>query len=77
MPRRVFLYVNPGSAMCRRAKEYLWSRGVPFIELDIYKDAAAREAFAKLNVPVTPVFDIDGRIVIGIDSNKLESLLGK
>jgi glutaredoxin len=81
MAKKVYLYVDPGSSVCYKAKSYLWEKGVPFVELDLRKDPAARRSLAKLGInytpglPFNPVFDIDGQIIAGIDLYRLERAL--
>ncbi len=61
---------------CKRTKEFLSQKDIPFEERDVTQDAAALEELQKRRLMTTPVVFIDGEIVVGFDQQKLESLLG-
>jgi glutaredoxin len=69
--------------VCKKTKEFLRARGLPFAEKDIEKDpAAAREVQAKaaakgLKVHGVPVIDVSGEIVVGFDQSALTRVLEK
>ncbi len=60
---------------CDRTKEFLSRKGIPFTERDVTKDSAALEELAKLKAMTTPVTVIDGEIIIGYDTEKLDAAL--
>lgn len=78
----VILYGTPWCGACKAARQYLSSKHIPFAYKDIENDAsAARELQAKaarLGVPAdrVPILDVRGRLLIGFDRTRLESLLG-
>ena len=61
---------------CKRTKEFLSQKAVPFEEGDITQDAAALEELQKRRLMTTPVTFVDSDVVVGFDQEKLESLLG-
>lgn len=75
------LYSRPGCGACEAARAYLRQRGIPFVEKNVQSDpAAARELAAKAarkGVPsnVVPILDVNGELVVGLDTRKLERLL--
>jgi len=76
-PRRVVVYSGPGCPACGQLKSYLRRHGVGFREVDIARDErAARELTRRSGQMVVPQTDINGRLVVGFDKAKLDTLLG-
>jgi glutaredoxin len=79
----VTLYMASWCGACRSAATYMRSRGVPFAEKDIEKDAqASAEMLQKArNAGKTPrgvpVIDFRGHIVLGFDQRELDQLIDK
>jgi glutaredoxin len=79
----VTLYMASWCGACRSAAAYMRSRGVPFAEKDIEKDAqASAEMLQKArNAGKTPrgvpVIDFRGHIVLGFDQRELDQLIDK
>ena len=73
---KITLYTAPACPFCVIVKKYLERNNVKFKEIDISKDKKAEEEMQKksnqTNVPVT---DIDGKIVIGYNLQKLNEAL--
>lgn len=73
----VKIYTTPSCVFCKMTKEFFAANHVPYEELNVASDAAAREAMIKksgqFGVPVT---DVDGTLVIGFDRARLSELLG-
>jgi glutaredoxin-like YruB-family protein len=73
---KVILYTAPACPFCVIVKKYLERNNVKFKETDISKDKKAEEEMQKksnqTNVPVT---DVDGKIVIGYNLQKLKEAL--
>ena len=61
---------------CKRTKEFLSQRAIPFIDRDVSKDPSAFEELEKLGLMTTPVIVVNGEVVVGFDGKKLEKLLG-
>jgi len=61
---------------CNQAKEYLSQKKVQFTENDITKDPNALEELKKLGFMTTPVLVIDGSVIVGFDTAKIDSALG-
>jgi len=76
-PRRVTVYSGPGCPACGQLKTYLRTHGVHFTEVDISRNQqAAEKLMRKTGYQAVPQTDINGRIVVGFDRNKLAALLG-
>jgi glutaredoxin len=76
--RSVVMYCRPGCIDCRLAKAFLDQRGVVYTEIDVRADpqAEARLRTWTGGPLITPVFDIDGRIIIDLNRAELEQALG-
>lgn len=60
---------------CNQAKEYLSQKGIQFREKDIMKDPTALDDLKKLGYMTTPVVVIDGQVVVGFDTDKIDEAL--
>jgi len=60
---------------CDKAKEYLSQKGVQFQEKDILQDPTALDDLKKLGYMTTPVITIEGQIVVGFDTDKIDQAL--
>jgi glutaredoxin len=77
-PQSVVLYCRPGCIDCRLARRFLERNGVPYTEVNV---RATPEAEAQVRQwtggpLVSPVFDIDGTIVIDFKRAELLKVLG-
>lgn len=78
----VTVYGTSWCGACRQARAYFAERKIPFADKDIERDpAAARELgekAAKMGIPTdrVPVLDVRGRLLLGFDRARVESLLG-
>ncbi|MGO9179822.1 MAG: glutaredoxin family protein [Candidatus Limnocylindrales bacterium] len=76
-PHRVLVFTTPTCPWCSRAKSYLRTRGVPFREIDVSRDAsAARDLVRRTGQMGVPVIEIDGRPIVGFDQGRIDALLG-
>jgi len=82
-PPVVTIYGTSWCGACRQARQYFTSRKIPFADKDIERDAdAARELAAKaakMGIPTdrVPVIDVRGRLLLGFDRARIETLLGE
>jgi glutaredoxin 3 len=75
MPK-VKIYTTPNCIFCAMTKEYLKQKGILFEEVDVSKDEmAAQEMIEKSGQMGVPVIEIDGKIVIGFDKERIDELL--
>jgi glutaredoxin 3 len=74
---RVIVFSTPTCPYCTAAKSYLRSKGVPFRDVDVSRDAAAaRDMVRRTGQMGVPVVEIDGRPIVGFDRNRIDSALG-
>jgi glutaredoxin len=82
-PPVVTIYGTSWCGACKAARQYFSSRKIPFADKDIERDAdAARELAAKaakMGIPTdrVPVIDVRGRLLLGFDKARIETLLGE
>lgn len=73
---RVIIFSTPTCAFCNAAKSYFRQRGIKFRDVDVSRDpAAARDMVRRSGQQGVPVIDIGGKIVVGFDRAKIDSLL--
>jgi len=77
-PRSVLLYCRPGCIDCRLARRFLERYSIPYTEIDV---RATPEAEAQVRAwtggpLISPVFNIDGRIIIDFKREELAKALG-
>ncbi len=73
----VIVYSTPTCPWCSKAKSYLKSNNIDFIEKDVSVDQeAAIEMIEKSGQRGVPVIDINGNIIIGFDKEGIDSSLG-
>lgn len=59
------------------AKEFLTTHNVPFEDIDVSVDAAAREDMVNKSGQLgVPVFDVDGQIMVGYNQQLLSKVVG-
>jgi glutaredoxin len=77
-PRSVVMYCRPGCIDCQLARNFLHQKGVTYTEVDIRVDPQAEARVRRWTGGplVTPVFDINGKIVIDLNRAELEQALG-
>lgn len=73
---RVIIFSTPTCSFCNTAKSYFRQKGIKFRDVDVSRDpAAARDMVRRSGQQGVPVIDIGGKIVIGFDRAKIDSLL--
>ena len=72
----VTVYSTPNCPYCIRLKDYLEQRGTAFTKIDVSQDKASLDKMVSLSGQMgVPVIDIDGKIVVGFDKDKINKLL--
>lgn len=77
MMKKVEIYTSDTCIQCIKAKEYLKSKGVDYIEYNISKSSEARKELIGMGYMSVPVLIIEGDHVLGFDLNRIEMLLDK
>ena len=72
---KVMMFTSKTLPHCRTAKEFLSSKGIIYEEKDVNENPAARAEFQRLNLNGVPAFKIGDQTVVGLDKQKIESLL--
>lgn len=54
---------------------YLRNKGYSFEEKDVDKDIEARKDMIRRGIQGVPAFIIDGQVVVGLDTAKIENLM--
>ncbi len=71
----VKLYGASWCPLCRGAEEYLRSREIDFVRLDIDKDPSARASYQAIGVQGVPILIIGREILRGFDPGAIEAAL--
>jgi glutaredoxin-like YruB-family protein len=75
--KKIIVYSTPTCPHCKRAKQFLEDRGIPFQAVDVAGDKAARdEMIRKSGQMAVPVIEIDGVMTVGFDEVALKKHLG-
>ena len=61
---------------CQRTKEYFSQKQIPFQERDVTRDTEAVAELQRLGYMTTPVTVIDGTVIVGFDTAKIDAALG-
>jgi glutaredoxin len=77
-PKSVILYCRPGCIDCRLARRFLDRNGVPYTEVNVRTTPEAERRVREWTGGplISPVFDIDGTIVIDFKRPELMKVLG-
>lgn len=74
---KVLVFSTPTCSFCNLAKKYFREKGVKFTDIDVSRDqSAARDMVRRSGQMGVPVIDIGGKIIVGFDKPKINSLLG-
>jgi len=74
----VKVYSTPTCPYCKKAKEYLSSKGTSYQDIDVSSNKTAADEMVKLSGQMSvPVITIDGNIIKGFDKEKIDSLIKK
>ncbi len=70
------LYVKIWCSWCVRARDWLKSRGYTFQEIDVLADAAAYDEMRRISGrSLTPVLEVDGRVLADFGPPELEEFI--
>lgn len=72
----VKIYSTPECPWCKKTKAYLNSKGVAYEDINVQEDINGRNEFLKItSTGSLPTIDIDGKIIVGFDKEKLDEYL--
>lgn len=73
----VTVYTTPTCAYCKLAKEFFKEHNIAYAEKNVMADQSAREEMMKKSNSLSvPVIDVDGKIIVGFDRERLSELFG-
>ena len=69
-------YTSPTCPHCQRTKQFLRENNVDFEDFDVTSDAEKREEMQQKSKGLSvPVIDVDGKIIVGFDKDRLKEAL--
>ena len=76
MAKKVVLYSTPWCPWCRKTREFFKENKIQFTDKDVEKfKKYADEMVKKSKQKGIPVIDIDGKIIVGFDEDKIKTAL--
>lgn len=73
---KVKIYSTPTCIHCKRAKEFFKEKGIEYEDIDVStNEVAGKEMVEKSGQQAVPVIEIDGKIILGFDKEKIEEAL--
>ena len=74
---KITIYTTPVCPYCVIAKQYFNEKKLTFEEIDVAADKSKAEEMVKISGQMeVPVIQIDGKVIIGFDQDKIEKALG-
>ncbi|MPQ42355.1 glutaredoxin family protein [Clostridium tarantellae] len=72
------VYTTNSCPWCVKAKQYLEKKQIPFTELNVQSDMAAREEMVKKSKQMgVPVLDVNGTVIVGFNKDAIDNALNK
>lgn len=71
----VTLYTTRSCGYCKRTREYLRRRGIPFIDHDVETSATGRDGYRRLNGRGVPIILVGNQRLDGFDEQRLAQML--
>ena len=72
---KVTLYATDWCGYCKQTRRFLDSKGIPYTEFDIEKDAAGRKAYEALGGRGIPLIDVNGTLIRGFSPDDILAAL--
>ncbi len=74
---KIKIYSTSWCPHCKAAKEFMTAKGIEYENIDVTTDEKLqREMIKKSGQMGVPVFDIEGKVIVGFDPDKLGEVLG-
>ena len=72
----ITIYSTPTCVYCKTLKEYLTSKNIPYVEIDVSENEKELEKMVAISGQMgVPVVEIDGEVVIGFDKQRIDEIL--
>ena len=76
MVKKIIIYTTEFCSWCRRTKEFFKEHMIKYKEINVEKDMKAQQEMIKKSGQLgVPVIDIDGKIIVGFDEEKLKAFV--
>ncbi len=76
--KKVVIYSTPTCPYCKRAKDYLSRKGIPYTDINVAEDREkAKEMIQKSGQMGVPVITINNEVVVGFNQTLLDKLLSQ
>jgi glutaredoxin-like YruB-family protein len=77
MDKKVVVYSTPTCPYCIKTKQFLKDHNIDFEDFDVGEDPKkAEEMIQKSGQMGVPVLEINGKIIVGFDKEKIARVLG-
>ena len=74
--KKVVVYSTPTCPYCKRAKDYLSRKGIPYRNINVAQDREkAKEMIQKSGQMGVPIITINGEVIVGFNQTLLDKLL--
>jgi len=72
------IYSTPTCPFCQMAKKFFQENNLQFTDYNVAENRQAlEEMISKSGQMAVPVIDIDGKIIVGFDREKIKQLVGR
>ncbi len=76
--KKVVIYSTPACPYCKRAKDYLSQKGIPYTDINVAQDKEkVKEMIQKSGQMGVPVIMVDSEIIVGFNQAQLDKLLSQ
>lgn len=76
--KKVVIYSTPTCPYCKRAKDYLSQKGIPYTDINVAQDKEkVKEMIQKSGQMGVPVIIVDSEIIVGFNQAQLDKLLSQ
>ena len=77
MAQKITVYSTQACPFCMRLKQFLKENNIDFENIDISTNAEKTQEMVERSGQMgVPVIDIDGKIIVGFDKDKITQALG-
>ncbi|MFH1307628.1 MAG: glutaredoxin domain-containing protein [archaeon] len=74
--KKIIVYSTPTCPWCHRVKDWLKEKKIKFEDIDVsVNEEKAREMVKKSGQMGVPVIEIDGKMIVGFDKDRIEEAL--
>jgi len=75
--KKVLVYSTPTCPHCKRVKQFLDEKGIPYESIDVASDKGARDEMIRKSGQLgVPVIEIEGVMTVGFNEESLKKQLG-